>query len=179
MRASLLLLIGLVVTIWAVELVNVLMGHGLAVYGIVPRKVIGLRGIPLSPFLHGSIQHTLSNTVPLLVLGGFIAFQGRGALLRVSALVIAVGGAGVWVAGRPAIHIGASGLVFGLFGYLVARGWYNRSIVSVLVALAVIVLYWGMLFGVLPTAGFVSWEGHLFGLIAGILAARLARPKGD
>ena len=73
------------------------------------------------------------------------------------------------------MHVGASGLAFGLFGYLVARGWYERSFVSILVALVVIVLYGGMILGVLPQGGFVSWEGHLFGLIAGVMAARMAR----
>ena len=76
------------------------------------------------------------------------------------------------------VHVGASGLVFGYFGYLVARGWYERSILSILVAVAVIVVFgWGILFGLLPTGGFVSWEGHLCGLLAGVLMARLTRER--
>jgi membrane associated rhomboid family serine protease len=175
MMARVFPLLGLVAVIWVVELANILMEHRLGVYGIVPRTVEGLRGIPLSPFLHGSIQHAVSNTVPLLVLGGLVAIRGRNAFLGVSLFVIVAGGAGVWLVGRTAFHIGASGLVFGYFGYLVARGWYDRSVVSILVALVVVALYWGLLFGVLPTAGFVSWEGHLMGLLAGVLAARLGR----
>ena len=175
--AGILLLLLFIAAIWVVEVVNLLSGHRLDAYGIVPRTVDGLKGIAFTPFLHGGVHHALSNTIPLLILGGFVALQGVRAFLGVSLLVIIVGGAGVWLAGRSAIHIGASGLVFGYFGYLVARGWYNRSIVSVLVALAVIVLYGGLIFQVLPTAGFVSWEGHLFGLLAGILAARLGRPR--
>ena len=93
-------------------------------------------------------------------------------LLRVSIIVIGLGGAGVWVFGRSSIHIGASGLVFGYFGYLVARGWHERRFGSILVAIVVIVLYGGLIFGVLPVPGLVSWEGHLFGLIAGVLVAR-------
>jgi membrane associated rhomboid family serine protease len=179
MLIGVLLLLVFIAAIWVIEVVNLLSGHRLDVYGIVPRTVDGLKGIPFAPFLHGGVHHALSNTVPLLILGGFITLQGWRAFLGVSLFVIIVGGAGVWLAGRSAIHIGASGLVFGYFGYLLARGWYNRSVVSILVALAVLILYGGMIFGILPTSGFVSWEGHLFGLLAGILAARLGRRKRD
>ena len=110
----------------------------------------------------------MSNSIPFLVLGGLIALRGRQVLLRVSFIVIGLGGAGVWALGRPAIHIGASGLVFGYFGYLVARGWYERRLGSILMAIVVIILYGGLIVGVLPTPGIVSWEAHLFGLIAGV-----------
>ena len=175
---SLFLLLGFVAVIWIVELANIFAGHGLNAYGIVPRTVEGLRGIPLSPFLHAGIGHVLANTVPLLVLGGFVALRGKGAFPWISAAIIIVGGAGVWLIGRSAVHVGASGLVFGYFGYLVARGWYDRSILSILVAVIVIVVFgWGILLGVLPMGGFISWEGHLCGLLAGVLGARLARPS--
>ncbi|MCH8898260.1 MAG: rhomboid family intramembrane serine protease, partial [Chloroflexi bacterium] len=131
--------------------------------------------IPLSPFLHGSFGHVVSNSIPFLVLGGLIALRGRQVLLRVSFIVIGLGGAGVWALGRPAIHIGASGLVFGYFGYLVARGWYERKLGSILMAIAVIILYGGLIVGVIPDRSLVSWEAHLFGLIAGVLAARNQR----
>ena len=84
----------------------------------------------------------------------------------------------MWLVGRPAVHIGASGLVFGYFGYLLAQGWYERSFVSIAVAVAVLLLYGSIIFGVLPQGGFISWEGHLFGLVAGVLAARMGR-DGD
>ena len=93
-----------------------------------------------------------------------------------SLFIILMGGTGVWAVGRSALHIGASGLVFGYFGYLVGRGWYDKSILSILVAVAVIVVFgWGMLMGILPTGGIVSWEGHLCGLLAGVLAAAVTR----
>lgn len=161
--------------IWVVEIVNASQGHNLNAWGIFPRSVYGLVGIPLAPFLHGSYGHVISNSIPFLVLGGLIAFRGRQVLLRVSLVVIGVGGLGVWALGRPALHIGASGLVFGYFGYLVARGWYERRLGSILLAVVVIVLYGGLIVGVLPARGLVSWEAHLFGLIAGILAARSHR----
>ena len=172
--ANLMLLAALVAVIWAVELVNTLLGHRLNEYGLLPRTMEGLRGIPLSPLLHGDFGHLLSNTMPLLILGGLIAVRGRSNFLLVTVFIILAGGAGVWVAGRSVLHIGASGLVFGYFGYLAARGVYERSILSIVVALAVIGVFGGgMLFGIWPVGARVSWEGHLCGLIAGIVAVWL------
>ena len=178
MKSGAIWLLGFLAAIWAVELVNGFRGHELSAWGILPRTTQGLIGIPLSPLLHGSFNHALSNTIPLLVLGGLVGLRGSQALVRVSLFVIMVGGVGVWGLGRLAIHVGASGLVFGYFGYLLAKGWYDRKVSSILVAIAVLLLYGGLLFGVLPTTGFISWESHLFGLIAGLLAARLTKRKG-
>ena len=189
---SIILLLIFVAVIWVVYLVNSLLFDGsLNRYGLSPMALPyrwlsefepslpylagSLRGILLSPLLHGSFSHLMSNTFPLLLLGGFVAIRGAKTLIGVSLLVILLGGLLVWVVGRPAVHIGASGLVFGYFGFLVAQGWYERSIVSIVVAVGVLLLYGGIIFGVLPQAGFISWEGHLFGLIAGVLAARLSR----
>ena len=189
---SIILLLIFVAVIWVVYLVNSLLFDGsLNRYGLSPMALPyrwlsefepslpylagSLRGILLSPLLHGSFSHLMSNTFPLLLLGGFVAIRGAKTLIGVSLLVILLGGLLVWVVGRPAVHIGASGLVFGYFGFLVAQGWYERSIVSIVVAVGVLLLYGGIIFGVLPQSGFISWEGHLFGLIAGVLAARLSR----
>ena len=138
MRSALLLVAGFVALLWAVELANGLANHRLNDYGIVPRTINGLIGIPLAPLLHGGFGHLFSNSVPLLVLGGLTAAQGRKALLNASLFIVLLGGAGVWLAGRSSVHVGASGLVFGLFGYLVARGWYQRSIGAVLIAVVVL-----------------------------------------
>jgi membrane associated rhomboid family serine protease len=173
----LLLLAGFIAVIWGVEVANTLMDHRLSEFGIVPRTTEGLRGIPLWPFLHAGFGHVISNTLPMAVLGGVIAIQGRNTLLKVSAIVVVVSGAGVWVFARPGIHVGASGLVFGYFGYLVARGWYQRSLSSVAVAILVVFFYGGLIFGIVPSLGFVSWEGHMFGLMAGILAAKIIDEK--
>ena len=178
MKVNLALLLGFVAVIWVVEVVNLFMGHALDQYGNFPRTVQGLRGIALGPFIHGGIGHVLANTPPLLILGGLSAYRGRAAFPWASLFIILVGGAGVWAFGRSAFHIGASGLVFGYFGYLVGRGWYDKSIISILVAVAVIVVFgWGMLMGILPTGGIVSWEGHLCGLVAGVLVAGFTRRR--
>ena len=192
MLGGLLLLVAFVALLWGIEAANgLLLGHDLNDYGLSPLALpyrglsnwelsvsylaSSARGILLSPLLHGSFSHLLSNTLTLLPLGAVVAARGAKTLAGVSLFVIIFGGLLVWLVGRPAVHIGASGLAFGLFGYLVARGWYERSFASILIAVIVVILYGGMILGILPQGGFVSWEGHLFGLIAGILAARLGR----
>ncbi|MCH2519660.1 MAG: rhomboid family intramembrane serine protease [Dehalococcoidia bacterium] len=175
MKLSVIWIIGSLAVMWVVEIINGFIGHRLSVWGILPRATPGLIGIPLSPFLHSSFNHVLSNTIPFLVLGGLVGLRGGQKLVGISLFIIVVGGAGVWLLGRPAIHVGASGLVFGYFGYLVANGWFDRRPISILAAIAVIVVYGSLVFGVIPTTGFVSWEAHLFGLLAGVLSARLTR----
>jgi membrane associated rhomboid family serine protease len=174
-KQGMLLLAGFVAAIWVLAAVNAVAGDRLDDYGIVPRTSGGLWGIPLAPFLHAGFGHALSNTVPLLMLGGLVAARGWQVMLGVTLFVVLLGGAGVWLVARGGSHVGASGLVFGYFGYLVARGWHDRRIVSIIIAVAVMVLYGGLLFGVLPVSGRVSWEGHLTGLLAGVLAARFGK----
>ena len=170
--------LGAVCLIWAVEAVNALSGRQLTGLGILPRHLSGLIGIPLSPFIHGSVSHAMLNTVPFLVLGGLVALRGAKAFTSISVFVILCGGAALWLFGRASYHIGASGLIFGYFGYLVARGWYERSTVAILTALLALFLYGGLVWGVLPSRSFISWEGHLFGMLAGVLAARLQGSQG-
>ena len=173
LKASTFLILGAVCLIWAVEAVNVLSGRQLTSLGILPRHLSGLIGIPLSPFVHGNASHAMVNTVPFLVLGGLVALRGIKAFASVSVFVILCGGAALWLFGRASYHIGASGLIFGYFGYLVARGWHERSTIAILTALLTLFFYGGLVWGVLPSRSFISWEGHLFGMLSGVLAARL------
>jgi membrane associated rhomboid family serine protease len=177
-RQQMLLILGCVVLLWGVECVNALLDYHLNRWGLLPRTLTGLVGIPLSPFLHGSFAHLILNTVPFVVLGGFVALQGTRLFLAVSFWIILLSGAALWLLGRSAYHVGASSVIFGYFGYLVARGWYERSVTALLVALLTLGLYGGIVWGVLPTRSYVSWEGHLFGLLAGVLVARWATPRG-
>src|SRR5262245_57129343 len=165
-------MLGCVAFLWSVECVNALLDHRLNRWGILPRTLSGLVGIPLSPFLHGSFTHLSLNTPPLVILGGFVVLQGTRLFLAVSFWIIVLSGAALWILGRSAYHIGASSVLFGYFGYLLARGWYERSATALLVALLTLVLYGGIVWGVLPTRSYISWEGHLFGLLAGVLVAR-------
>ena len=171
------LLLGCVAFLWSIECVNALLNHRLNRWGILPRTFAGLVGIPLSPFLHGSFAHLILNTVPLVTLGGFVAFYGARIFLAVSLWIILLSGGALWLLGRSAYHVGASSVLFGYFGYLVARGWYERSVTALLVALLTLGLYGSIVWGVLPTRSYISWEGHLFGLLAGVLVARFATPQ--
>ena len=173
LKAKAYLIVGFVVLIWAVELANMVLGHRFNVLGIHPRMVVGLPGILLAPFLHGGIGHVLVNTMPFVILGWLVILHGTGSFLEVSLIVILVAGAGTWLFGQPGVHVGASSLIFGYFGFLVGRAWYQRSVGSILVALVTLAIYGGLLWGALPLHARVSWVGHLFGLLGGILAAWL------
>ena len=165
----------LVAIMWGIELVNWTLGHQLSQWGIVPRTVNGLAGVPLAPLLHGSVAHMASNTIPLLILGVLVALSGAGRLVGGTIVIAVLGGLGVWVIGRAAVHVGASILIFGYFGYLVALAFYERSIRSAVLAVITLVLYSGLIWGVLPHERAISWEGHLCGFLAGVIAARIMR----
>ncbi|MGM0578722.1 MAG: rhomboid family intramembrane serine protease [Myxococcota bacterium] len=167
------LLAGLVLLLWIVEIVDtVALGGMLQTNGIQPRSVDGLDGVLWAPFLHDDFAHLGANTGPFLILGGLVLLRGLRAFVLASLVIIAVAGLGTWAMAREATHIGASGVIFGYLGFLLAAGWYERSLGAVLVAAGVGFLYGGLLWGVLPNQPGISWEGHLFGLIGGVVAAR-------
>lgn len=170
---------GLVGVMWALEIVDLALGGALNSFGIRPHSLIGLRGIFFAPFLHGNFAHLIANTIPFLVLGWFVMLQETSDFFLVSAIAMLVGGLGTWLFGSAnSVHIGASGVIFGYLGFLLARGYYERNLPSIFLAIIVGVFYGGAIWGVLPTQPGISWEGHLFGFIGGILAARLfAKPK--
>lgn len=175
------LMLGWVALLWLVEAVDHATGHALDAYGITAREAEGLSGIPLAPFLHFGFDHVASNSVPLLVLGFVTALSGIGRFLAVCAAIILADGFAVWLISPPqSITAGASGLVFGLFGYLLVRGFVERNPVGVAVAV-VIAAVWGTTFlaGALPTDSMVSWQAHLFGLLAGAAVALVARPRPE
>ena len=139
--------------------------------GIWPRRVDGLDGIIWAPLLHGDFAHLGANTLPLLVLGWLVLAGGIAQFVGVTATIWLLGGVGTWLVGVPGSHLGASGLIFGWMVFLLMRGFFARSVGQIVVAI-VLFLYWGgMLWGVLPGQPGVSWEGHLFGALAGALAA--------
>jgi len=157
---------------WAVFLVNNgLLGGSLTDHGIVPRHLGSLPGILWSPFLHVSFQHLVANTLPLLILGSIICGRGKGEFGAALASGILLGGGLTWLFARTACHVGASGLVFTFFGYVASLAYFRRTFGSLVLSVACIVGYGGLLRGILPTAMPVSWEGHLSGLLAGVLAA--------
>ena len=159
----------LVASLWIVHLADVLLPMDLNLYGLVPRTAWGLIGIPLMPFLHGSWSHLIGNTIPLCILL-FILLSSRRDYIKVILGIVIVGGFLLWCFGRSRTHVGASGLVYGLVAFLMASGFMERKPAAIFVAILVGFLYGAtLLLGVSPLAGAsVSWEGHLFGAIAGV-----------
>ncbi|MGH3929496.1 MAG: rhomboid family intramembrane serine protease [Pseudonocardiaceae bacterium] len=160
--------------LYLVEAADTVLGGALDREGIQPRTLDGLDGVLWAPVLHGGLQHLAANTVPVLVLGFLVLAGGVGQFITVTATVWIVGGLGTWlIAGGGTIHIGSSILVFGWMVFLLARGFFARNAGQITLAAMLFLLWGGMLWGVLPGAAGISWEGHLFGALGGLLAARL------
>lgn len=167
-----------VAVLWAVQAINWTTNYSLNDwFGLIPRQIRGLDGIAGMPILHGSFAHLMSNTPPLLLMGALLAATATRALMAINVIIIVLGGGLVWLLGGTAIHIGASGLVFGWFGFLVTRGLVDRSPITLGAAVLVGLLYGSIIWGVLPGQPGVSWEAHLFGAIAGAVAAILVRTQ--
>ena len=158
--------------LYALEAVDTVLGGRLDGAGVRPREVDGLDGIVFAPLLHAGWQHLEANTLPLLVFGFLILLAGVPRWLSVTAVVWLVGGVGTWLTGQPhSVHLGASVLAFGWLAYLLVRGVFSRRPGQVLLGLLLLILYGGLLWGVLPNSTGVSWQGHLFGAVGGALAA--------
>jgi membrane associated rhomboid family serine protease len=160
-----------IVSIWAVFFLSYFFPF-LYNFGVVPRTASGLIGIALMPFLHANIHHILGNTVPLFILLMLLA-GSKARSWEIVLYVALLGGTLLWIFGRPACHIGASGLIFGLIAFLLVSGLLEKRLVPLLIAIFVGFFYGGTLFaGILPTVGsHISWDGHLCGAIAGGLVA--------
>jgi len=170
------IILGLLAAMWLIEIADVALNVDLDQYGIEPREAEGLVGIVAAPFLHGGFGHLIANTLPFLVLGILIAFQGAVRVIWVTLIVAAVAGIGTWLTGPDnSIHIGASGIVFGYATYLLTRGIFNGDIWEILIGVGVAAI-WGtaLLGGLVPQEG-VSWQGHFFGAVGGVVAARVLR----
>jgi membrane associated rhomboid family serine protease len=191
MTRGLIVLMALVAVAWAVEIVDAITNVGMSAlgmrvrsvswldsFGITPRSLSGLLGIFFAPFLHGSFAHLIANTVPFLTLGFLVMLRGLGTFIGVTLTIMVLGGLAVWLFGAGnSVHVGASGVIFGYIGYLLARGYFERSFGSIAIAVLVAVVYGGALWGVLPGNPRISWQGHLFGFLAGVVAAGLLRSQ--
>lgn len=168
----------LLLVMWLVEVVDtVVLGDALQGGGIHPRRIDGIDGILWAPFLHASWGHIASNTVPWLTLGGLVSVRGWHHLITVMSVALVAGGGATWLFAGGLNHVGASGIVFGFFGALIGATFFERRPAAVGPALIVIMLYSSMLIGLVPQQG-ISWEGHLFGMLAGIFAAKIvAQPR--
>ena len=172
--AAVVVMTALLAGLWLLEGIDQATGERLDLYGIRAREIDGLGGIATAPFLHAGWDHLISNSLPFWVLG-FLVLLGGLARWLISSLISIVGsGLAAWTL-TPAdtIIVGASGLIFGWLTYLLARGLWSRSVAQIAVAVAVLVVYGGLIWGVLPGAAGVSWQAHLGGAVGGVVAAWL------
>lgn len=173
-------IVGLLVAVmWVAEVVDLIPGTPFDSWGIEPRDPGGLVGIPLAPFLHSGFGHLMANSLSFLILGGIIASGGIGRFVRVTLIVGLVSGLGTWLVASPGtVHLGASGLVFGYLTYLLARGIFARNVLWLAGGVLIMLVYGGILWGLLPRPG-VSWTGHLFGALGGVLAAAVLHRRAE
>ncbi|WP_313673410.1 rhomboid family intramembrane serine protease [Mycolicibacterium sp.] len=178
-----------VALLYLIELVDLLTGHSLDRNGIRPLETDGLKGILFAPLLHADWGHLVANTVPALVLGFLVTLAGMSRFVWATAIIWILGGLGTWLLGNidrcplGTNHVGASGLIFGWLGFLLVFGWLTRHVWQILISLAVLFIYGGILWGAVPAlsgCGGVSWQGHLSGAVAGVLAAYwLSKPERE
>ncbi len=175
-------LVGALWGIWGVVLLNDILGilPNIEGLGIVPRSTMGLLGICTAPFLHTGFGHLISNTIPLVVLGFALFYFYQRTAWEALAITVFLGGFGVWLFGRDMVHIGSSLMVFGVAAYLVGSGLFRKKIGSILLAFGVLLFYGTtLLWGLVPTGGSLSWESHLWGGVAGGVAAYLYRKRAQ
>ncbi len=175
MRNKAITLGGLAALLVLIQLINMLLGGRLAQFGIHPRDMGSAYSILTAPLIHGDWAHLGNNLLALLPLAALSMADGLRRFAIVSAIILLLGGALVWFLGRHALHIGASGWIFGMWSYVIARGWFEREARAILLSLLVLLVYGSMIWGVLPTDARISFESHLFGALAGIVAAFVVR----
>ena len=170
---NLLFVLGIIAILLVIHLVNWLLGYRLNILGIYPRKLAGLPGIIFSPFLHGNFNHLFFNSVPLFALINLILLKGRMVFYIVTLTIILLSGFATWLLGRRAIHVGASSLIMGYFGYLFTEAYYQPTAITVIIAIVCIYYFGGLIIASVIPSGKrnISWEGHVFGLAAGIATA--------
>ncbi|TAH40870.1 MAG: rhomboid family intramembrane serine protease [Bacteroidetes bacterium] len=164
--------------LWIIELAQEFSGSRIWSMGIIPRKLDGLTGIFTAPFLHAGIDHLLSNTLPLLIVGAGLIYFYPTLALRVTIMVWLFGGIWVWLSGRDSSHIGASGLLYGFVVFLFFSGLMRKDTRLIAISLLVTFLYGSLVWGILPVDQSVSWESHLFGALAGFICAVYYRKDG-
>ncbi|MET1256134.1 rhomboid family intramembrane serine protease [Aliikangiella maris] len=159
----------LVAIMWLLEVINIVIGRQFNQYALVPRNLESLPGIFTMHFLHWNLTHLISNSIPLLVMGFFVSTLKQAKQVTISIMILA--GLMVWMFARPGIHAGASGLVMGYWGYLISSAFFKRNLVNIVVAMVTIFFYGGIVYSLLDFRQHVSFEGHIFGFLAGIISA--------
>ena len=161
-----------VASLWLVYLINLLLATDLRRYGLQPRSLDGLWGIPFAPFLHVDLNHLAANSGILFILLTVSLSYNHALTVRALLIIIVLGGAAVWLFGTGGtIHIGASGVIFGLIGYLMCLGVFRRDWKALIISILISIAYGGALYSLLVYTPGISWTGHLFGFLSGVLAA--------
>ncbi|MDQ0851184.1 membrane associated rhomboid family serine protease [Arthrobacter sp. B3I9] len=179
-RRGLVVVGSFVLLLYMIEILNTLLLHSLnRTFGLRPRSVDGVLDIFTFPLLHASLAHLVSNTLPLITFGFLVFLSGRRVFLTALAASWLGSGVVVWLIGGFHVTVGASGLVFGLFAFLLVRGFVNHNWWQIVLSVVLFMVYGGILFGMLPTvASYVSWQAHLGGAIGGVVAALLLNTRG-
>ena len=167
-KANINLVLAIMGILVAIHIVNWLLKYRLNLLGIHPRQPIGIPGIVASPWLHGDFSHLFYNLVPLFFLVSFMLLYGKSNFYTLSIYIILISGSLTWLFGRRAIHVGASSVIMGYFGCLLARAYQHPSMLTILIAVLMLFYLGGLFASLLPGEKGVSWEGHLFGFAAGI-----------
>jgi membrane associated rhomboid family serine protease len=177
---ALIAMCGFAALLWIIEIIDQVGNLDLDRFGIRPREVSGLWGVVTAPFLHADYAHMASNTLPVILIGWVVMLSGLRTWAIVTAIIIVLGGFLTWLFGpSDTLIVGASGMVFGWLGYLLARAFFSRRLKWILVAVAVLFFFGTLLFGLFPTLNSdVSWQAHVCGFIAGIAAGGLLHPRG-
>ncbi|MDD7986847.1 rhomboid family intramembrane serine protease [Lentisphaera marina] len=165
----------LLVFMGVLEFANHLSQYALSVNGgIIPRDPSRLWAIFTAPFLHFSPEHYILNSISFAILGGLVVLEDRRIFVKLTLFSCVFAGLAVWLVGRPnSVHAGSSLLIFSYFGFVVASGWFAKNWKSFFLAILIGIIYGGMVFEALPTKEFISWESHLFGIISGVLFAKI------
>jgi len=166
-----------VLSIWIVFWIEIQYGVNFNDYGIYPRTLEGLRGVVLSPFIHGSVEHLYNNTLPLAILTAFLFYFYQRAALKVLVLGILVSGLLTWIIARPSYHIGASGVIYVLASFIFFKGIFAKHFRLVALSLVVVFIYGSMIWYIFPVKDNISWEGHLAGFLTGLLLALTIQVK--
>ncbi len=154
--------------VWGVYGINLLLGRRLLWLGIIPRRWYGVMGIACAPLLHAHYNHLFFNSIPLVVLSNFILISGFAYFLKVSVLITVISGGLLWVFGQPGVHVGASALITGYWSLLVSDIVQQASVTAIILGVISVYYFAGIFLGIFPSKKGVSWDGHLFGLLAGI-----------
>ena len=166
--------LSIILILWIIHFTNWLLGYRLNYLGLVPRRLFGIPGILFFSFLHGDFNHLFFNTIPLFILSSFLLTFGVYSALMITIWIILTAGMTIWLLGRPAIHIGASSLIMGYFGFMLAQAYFQVSVNTIVIAFVCIYYLGGLFFSIFPGEEKVSWEGHLFGMLAGVAVSLVA-----